>query len=209
MTNTIHHGLARPTVRRLRVQLREPIRVLSQAICLALAAFGLDLAEDVTVDGDDRADVVVWALDSQTANAADPRLTAGPPVLALVEGLTPEAVRRLYGIGVRAVLERGTDAGVVAATALAVGNGLVVAHPALFDLVPETAEPLLLDRNELRWMRSLASGRLMSAIAHDEGHSERDMYRKFKGIYAKLGVNGRAEALVLLARADLLGERRI
>jgi DNA-binding CsgD family transcriptional regulator len=204
MTLTIDHELARPTARRLRVDLREPIRVLSQAICLALATFGLDLVEPA----DAQADVVVWALDTKAANAADPVLTAGPPVLALVEGLHGDAVRRLYAVGVRAVLERGTDAGVIAATAIAVGHGLVVAQPALFDLVPDTVEPLLLDRNELRWMRSLAGGRRMSAIAHDEGHSERDMYRKLKSVYAKLGVSGRAEALVLLARADLLTERR-
>ena len=205
MTLTIDHELARPTARRLRVDLREPIRVLSQAICLALATFGLDLVEPT----DAQADVIVWALDGPTANAADPALTSGPPVLALVEGLDGEAVRRLYAVGVGAVLERGTDPGVIVATAIAVGHGLVVAQPAMFDLVPDTVEPLLLDRNELRWMRALAQGRLMSAIAQEEGHSERDMYRKFKSVYAKLGVSGRAEALVLLARADLLSERRV
>jgi len=207
MTNTLHHDLARPVARRLRVDLREPIQVLSRAICLALATLGVDLI-DLSDPTEDRADVIVWALDGQAGNAADPVMTDGPPVLALVEGLGGDAVRRLYAIGVRAVLERGTDAGVIAATAIAVGSGLVVAQPALFDLVPETTEPLLLERKELRWMRSLASGRLMSAIAQDEGHSERDMYRKFKGVYAKLGVSGREEALVLLARADLLNERR-
>ena len=204
MSDTLQHDVARSTGRRLQVELREPIRVLSQAICLAVAAFGLDL---ITSAGE-VADVLIWALDAAAVAAADATLTAGAPVVALVEGLNDDAVRRLYALGVGAVLDRSTEPAVIVATAVAVGRGLVVAQPALFDLVPAQAEPQLLDRNELRWMRALAQGQLMSAIAQQEGHSERDMYRKFKGVYAKLGVSGRAEALVLLARADLLGERQ-
>ena len=205
MTNTTtEHDLPRPTTgRRLRVELREPIRALSQAICLALATFGIDVVDSTS----DIADVIVWTLDAAAAAAADVSLTAGAPIVALVEGLTDDAVRRLYALGVGAVLDRSTEPAVIVATAVAVGRGLVVAQPSLFDLVPIQVEAPLLDRHELRWMRALGNGEHMSAIAHTEGHSERDMYRKLKGVYAKLGVSGRAEALVLLARADLLGTR--
>jgi DNA-binding NarL/FixJ family response regulator len=202
MTNTIDMGLARPTARRLRVGLREPSRRLHLTIGTTLAAFGLDV-----IRPDDLADVVICVLDAVAAATADLSLTAGPPVVALVDGATDDVVRRLYALGVGAVLDRASDPAVVAATAIAVGRGLVVARPTLVDLVPSSSAPLELDHHELRWMRALAAGKQMSAIAQQEGHSERDMYRKFRAVYAKLGVSGRAEALVLLARADLIGER--
>jgi DNA-binding NarL/FixJ family response regulator len=203
MTNTIDQQLLAVRARPVRVELRDPAAVLDQAIPVALAAVGLELLE---VGSPGPPDVVVWALDAAMLATGGPALRSGPPVLALVEGLDETDVRRLYTAGVRGVLRQSSEPDVVVTAAMSVANGLAVAQPDLFG--PRLAvEPLLLDRDELRWMRALAAGTHMSAIAHREGHSERDMYRKFSRVYAKLRVSGRAEALVVLARADLLRER--
>jgi DNA-binding NarL/FixJ family response regulator len=182
---------------RTTVALREPIEVLRRAITDAFSHHGVAVADDGP------ADVVVWTVAGPPAHVP----TGGPPVLALVEGRDELAIRALYAAGVRGVLDRGSAAEVIVTAALAVAAGLVVAEPHVLVPLPDAA-PLLLDRDELRWMRALAAGTHVIAIAGAEGWSERDMYRKFKGIYAKLGVSGREEALVLLARADLLSERR-
>jgi DNA-binding NarL/FixJ family response regulator len=203
MTDTINLDLGARAGTRLRVELREPIPILCEALGLAVRAIGLDLHGD---DGDGTADVIVWAIDARVRHRL-PALRSGPPVLALVDGCDEVSVRRLYTAGARGVLDRGTDPEVIVRAAATVASGLMVSHPDMFVPVPDS-EPLLLDRNEMRWMRALGSGVLMAALAHSEGHSERDMYRKLRGVYAKLGVSGKAEALVLLGRADLLRERR-
>ncbi|MCU1485216.1 MAG: hypothetical protein JWN67_1962 [Actinomycetia bacterium] len=179
------------------VALREPIDALRRAIADAFAARG------VAISAGPSADVVVWTVEPGVGAGLP---IDGPPVLALVEGLDEAAIHALFADGVRGVMGRGRPADVIVTAALAVAAGLVVVEPHVLVPLPDTA-PLLLDRDELRWMRALAAGRHVIAIAGDEGWSERDMYRKFKGVYAKLGVSGREEALVLLARADLLNER--
>jgi DNA-binding NarL/FixJ family response regulator len=58
---------------------------------------------------------------------------------------------------------------------------------------------------ELTWFRRLASGSTVEQIADDVGFSERSLYRRMSGVYRKIGVKSRTEAMVRLARLGLLG----
>lgn len=50
---------------------------------------------------------------------------------------------------------------------------------------------------EIRWLRELATGSTVTAVASTVQYSERALYRRLKDLYAKLGVANRTQALVL------------
>jgi len=60
--------------------------------------------------------------------------------------------------------------------------------------------------DELVILRLLARGHRIADIAAVVNRSERDLYRVFRSLWARLGADGRAEGLVMAARAGLLDE---
>jgi DNA-binding NarL/FixJ family response regulator len=125
------------------------------------------------------------------------------------------------GINVIAALDPFTE--LAAAQALRAGAANVVArhaHPAVFRRVlaetladvitlprsilrTATATPRLnrdravISETELAWLRTLASGSSVYSLAQSATYSERMMYRKLRELYARLGVAGRTQALML------------
>ena len=63
-----------------------------------------------------------------------------------------------------------------------------------------------LSGDERRWLRELADGSTVSALARSAGYSERETYRVLSAIYAKLGATNRIQALLIAERAGLLGD---
>jgi DNA-binding NarL/FixJ family response regulator len=53
-------------------------------------------------------------------------------------------------------------------------------------------------------LHALASGDTVSQIADELGFSDRELYRRLRRLYLRLGVDNRSEALVLAARARLI-----
>jgi DNA-binding NarL/FixJ family response regulator len=63
--------------------------------------------------------------------------------------------------------------------------------------------------DELEWLLELSRGGTVVKLAERYGYSERAMFRKLADLYARLGVSGRAEALVAADRFGLLPGRRV
>ncbi|MEU4693854.1 DNA-binding response regulator [Actinoplanes sp. NPDC023714] len=49
---------------------------------------------------------------------------------------------------------------------------------------------------EIAWLRTLAGGSTVAALADQAGYSERAMFRLLQGLYQRLGVRTRVEALI-------------
>ncbi len=61
-----------------------------------------------------------------------------------------------------------------------------------------------LNDQQVEWMRQLSNGEKVIEIAHSSGYSERTMYRALNDLWQILGVNGRSEAIALVAEKGWL-----
>jgi DNA-binding NarL/FixJ family response regulator len=66
----------------------------------------------------------------------------------------------------------------------------------------------VIDQVEVEWLLELAKGGTVVRLAETYGYSERAMFRKLADLYARLGVTGRAEAVVAAHRLGLLDRAR-
>lgn len=66
----------------------------------------------------------------------------------------------------------------------------------------------VLNPDEVEWLLELARGGTVVRLAEAFGYSERAMFRKLADLYARLGVSGRAEAVVAAHRLGLLDRAR-
>jgi DNA-binding NarL/FixJ family response regulator len=177
---------------------------LRRVLWASFASFGIR----VLGPDDDRgtADVLVWALEPDTGEAALERLHPAVRVLVLVEAPSPDAVSRLLALGAKAVLDRAGDPETIAHAAVSVARGyLVLPSERSAALLPSFITQQLTGE-ELGWMQALATGQDVGALAEVVGISEREMYRKLRAVYGKLRTATRAGALRRLARAGLLVE---
>jgi DNA-binding NarL/FixJ family response regulator len=65
--------------------------------------------------------------------------------------------------------------------------------------------PFGIAANELDWLHALFEGETVAALGRRIGYSEREMYRRLRRLYVRMGVSGRTEALVSAARWGVLG----
>jgi DNA-binding NarL/FixJ family response regulator len=190
----------------IRAEIREAVEPVRRALEAAFSAFGIQVLG--TRDDLGTRNVLVWSLEAPTAVAAVGRLDSSVRLLALVDHPDPGLVSGLLAAGALAVFDRGDDAGTIAHAATAVARGyLVLPSENRASLMPRSL-PDLLSGDELGWMQALARGRDVPSLAIVVGCSEREMYRRLRGVYRKLQVVSRADALRVLARADLLGDPR-
>ncbi|MDH3307942.1 MAG: hypothetical protein OEO77_10540 [Acidimicrobiia bacterium] len=61
-----------------------------------------------------------------------------------------------------------------------------------------------LDGCHIEWLTSLAAGVTVQQLAHKIGYSEREMYRLLRGLYERIGVDNRTQALVWAAQRGIL-----
>lgn len=137
----------------------------------------------------------------------------GVVVVALLPEPTPEAHAHAYGHGAAGTVDWHADPDEIVATLRAalegrtrlpveIARSLSGEWPSLHAPRPEV------DDEELDWLDALASGVTVAKLADDTGYSERAMFRKLADLYGRLGVTGRAEAIVAAARLGLLGGDR-
>jgi len=62
-----------------------------------------------------------------------------------------------------------------------------------------------ISRVEARWLQMLANGATVADVARDASYSEREMFRLLNRLYRAMGARNRVEAIVMAARAGLLG----
>jgi DNA-binding CsgD family transcriptional regulator len=188
-----------------RVEIREPIDALRTALESRFSQLGVEIiGSGASVVSDD---VLVWAVEPDGGAGALRGHGDGRPVVALVERPSRATLQGLLAAGARAVLERGGPPDVVVATTVVVASNHLVLPFAEEDMPGPSAERAFdVAPEELRWMRRVAHGDQVARIADDEGCSEREMYRRFKRLYQKLGATGRTDALLQLEAAHLLRE---
>ena len=214
----IFNSLASATVNGLRVL----VIAGDQLARAGLAAVLSQQPETVTVDqagGDEdlravleayRPDVVLWDL-GWTPAAELERLAQlpeyAPPVLALIPGDSHAA--ETWAAGVKGLLLRDVDAGLLLPALAAAAQGLVVLDPALAGSAP-TARALAtgpvpeLTQRELETLRLLAEGLPNKTIATRLGISEHTVKYHVNSILGKLGAQSRTEAVTRATRLGLI-----
>jgi len=129
-------------------------------------------------------------------------------VVTLVDELTLEGIARAVWAGATTTICRDAPAGeVVIALDAAARHGTVIPTDVVRALMARQSgrDGLKLDEMEVDWLRLLAGDVRVSDLAERVGYSEREMYRRLKRLYLKMGVQGRTEALVKASRFGLIG----
>ena len=71
---------------------------------------------------------------------------------------------------------------------------------------PARYDPDWITEDEVRWLRILASGATVHQLAEEVGYSERALYRMLHGLYGRMRVSNRTEAILQASRWGLLDE---
>lgn len=74
-----------------------------------------------------------------------------------------------------------------------------------FHLAERTRWVHLVGPERMTWLKALAHGVSTADLAYASGYSEREMYRKLRTLYEDMGVTSRTQALLLAAKAGILG----
>jgi DNA-binding NarL/FixJ family response regulator len=138
-------------------------------------------------------------------------LRSGRPdatLVALISGPSPMRYRAAFGMGMHGAVREDADLTDIAQAIRAamedrvwipidVMNALAMSSSAC-------AEGVELSTSAIRWMQLLSEGASIAQIAHEEGYSERQMYRLMQEVYVQLGAKSRGEALVRAARWGII-----
>lgn len=138
----------------------------------------------------------------------DRRAEPGPAIIALLWEPTPGGYTEALRMGADgAVAWEADPAEIAEVTAAALwGRVLMPANVArrLMPTGPRSGAPDWVTPDETTWMRQLASGMKINEAAEANGYSERAMYRLLNGLYTRMGVSSRSEAVVQAERWGLL-----
>jgi DNA-binding NarL/FixJ family response regulator len=128
-----------------------------------------------------RPGVVVIAVLEDTGVGAYVRALASGAVSAVPRDTPPEGMREVFEAAVSGTSLLPTE---VVRVLLSSGES-----------VPAGSE--MPSPREIEWLQQLANGITVSQLADQTGYSERAMYRLLRGLYTKLDVKTRTEALML------------
>ena len=188
---------------RIRVAVVDPLPLCGRGVVAALADLGYpaDTPDDVWawLSGTSGQAVVLgvvadrdWRLLAEL-HEARPAL----PVLAMLD--RPDVrgyVRAVRAGAAGAVARTGTPSALQQAfTALVNGQVLVPAEVMRALAADDRGEPAPSDQ-ELAWLRQLARGSTVAALARSAGYSERMMFRRLRELYGRLPARNRTEALI-------------
>ena len=71
--------------------------------------------------------------------------------------------------------------------------------------IPSSPDPQAwITGDEAEWLRALADGATVAALAERIGYSERETFRMLGELYAKVGVRNRTEAIIWATRHGVL-----
>ena len=80
-----------------------------------------------------------------------------------------------------------------------VAQAIAMSGPALYD-------PEWITQDEIGWIKLLASGATVQQLAEKVGYSERALYRMLHGLYGRMRVSNRTEAILQASRWGLLDD---
>jgi DNA-binding NarL/FixJ family response regulator len=130
------------------------------------------------------------------------------PVIALLDPMSPEQIHLCLGAGARGCVSLDWSSGDLTLV-LEVGLRGMAAIPApiarsLAARTREAAYANTLTSTQWAWLRDLASGKTVHALARQVGFSERVMYRRLSQVYRKMGCTTRTEALIRASAYGML-----
>jgi DNA-binding NarL/FixJ family response regulator len=135
----------------------------------------------------ERTDVIVVAVLSDANLTTYVRAVAAGAVTALPRDAAVDLVKHIFDEALRGFSVLPVE----------VVQTLAVRYQAVGD----GPEP---NPRELGWLRELADGATVAGLAQRSGYSERAMFRLLRGLYGRLGVKNRTEALMVAQRRGWL-----
>jgi len=190
---------------RVRVAVVDPLPMFRYGVAALLAAAGHEVDTPIDTLGWARRHehgTVLLTVDSEVDWTLLARLArmGGLAVIAMLVSSTGARGADAVRAGAASVVGRSASP----ETLLRVLAGLSAGDATLpLDVVrvlaTEPDEPDDADRpppDQITWLRALASGSTVAALADDAGYSERAMFRLLHGLYERLGVSTRTEALM-------------
>lgn len=200
-------GPAWPPVPRVRVC--DDIPVFRDALSRELADHGLDVVscEPLKDVGRDRVDLTVCGVIVDQDWGVLQEVLQQNPVFVIVPEPSEDNEIRALALGAAGVTRRGAPVGDIVSAICALQRGYMVIDVALLRrlclrLAPEP--PFQLAPNERDWLRRLAAGATISALARDLGYSDREMHRVMRRLYDRMEVTNLYQALIVATRFDLL-----
>ncbi len=132
----------------------------------------------------------------------------GVPLIVLLPNANSAEYWEMLNSGASAVLPVNAELAELVNAAVGVLSGLVVlpklaAADQAFAGTPHPPDVMLNDQ-EVTWLKALAQGATVTHIAHDAGYSERSMYRRLGILYKRLKVRNRTQALLAASERGLL-----
>lgn len=125
-------------------------------------------------------------------------------VVTLIDEVNVSAIQASLSAGAAGSIPRDARAAdVVLAFNAAMSDNVLIPAPVARALAArgETDPPPQgIGDEEVSWLRSLSQGLTVSRLAEAVGYSEREMYRRLRRLYSRLGADGRTEALLMAAR---------
>jgi DNA-binding NarL/FixJ family response regulator len=127
-----------------------------------------------------RSDLVVVAVLVEASTAAYVRAIHAGASAVMPRASTPETIRRVF----RAAISGESILPLEVVRALATGHE------------PPATEQESPSAREVEWLRQLAGGATVAQLAQQAGYSERAMFRLLSGLYQRMEVSNRLEALI-------------
>lgn len=127
-------------------------------------------------------------------------------VVTLIDKVDVDSFQSSLSAGAVGSIARDADATtVVLAFDAAMANNIVIPAHIARALAENRSSPHLgLDRSELGWLRGLATGETVAELSGRVGYSEREMYRRLRRLYTRMGASGRTDALLRATRQGWL-----
>lgn len=201
---------------------KEGAAVIPVVILDPLPAFRAGLAAELTQVGftvehpDDLASwteeggrrAVIFTAGSGAGNNRPPQTGSAELLLvALVTNLDSASFGAYIKLGCHSVVDRAaTPRAILAALELALYKHCAVPRNVVQQLVDHIPDGRVadLEKDQITWLRILASGSTVAELGHRVGYSTREMHRLLSRLYRQLGVKGRMEALILAGQHGLL-----
>jgi DNA-binding NarL/FixJ family response regulator len=196
---------------RPHVTVRDPAATLRRGLesALAAAGFTVDQPADLPAWAGGAGDrVAVLSLRHEESCAlVEGVAAAGGSVVALMSDATLDSYRHALGHGAVAAVDGNAEPEVIVDAVTAATRSLTLLPAdvarALARGGPSGHAPRV-DPEELAWLTALAGGMSVVELADEVGYSERSLFRRLHDLYEKLGVQGRAEAMLEAGRMGLL-----
>lgn len=133
------------------------------------------------------------------------------PVVAVIPGLDLASFAQVVRAGAwGAIDDSDAESELKEAIASAIADRVSVPLPIMRAMAQRIPPPnevdAIVDDTESDWLRALAGGETVAALAERIGYSERETYRMLGALYQKLGVTNRTEAIIWATRHGALDQ---